>query len=56
MDYIKINWKKIDADIFHMVARAKEGGEKSFMSKIKKQITHTLPLMGGFMGAFYYSF
>ena len=55
LDYIKINWKKIDADIFHFFTKAKDGKIGAF-EWIKKQLFHTLPLMGGFSASFYYAF
>ena len=55
MDYIKINWKKIDADIFHLVARAKND-EFGLFSKMKKFMIHTVPLITGFAGGFQYGF
>ena len=55
-EYIKINWRKIDADIFWLVAKAREGGETSLWAKVQKFITHTLPLVASASGAFYYGF
>ena len=53
--YIKINWRKIDADIFHFVTKAQD--PNNTMTKyIKKMISHYLPLLGGFSSAFYYGF
>ena len=53
-DYIRINWRKIDADIFHLVARVRkeERQSGSFAYAVKKFMTHTLPLMTGFAVAF----
>ena len=51
-----INYQKIDADIFHLVAKAKEGGENSLENRVKKFITHALPLVGSGVSAFYYGF
>ena len=55
-NYITINFKKIDADIFHLVAKVSKQEEGGFMRNIKKFITHTLPLMSGFTAAFYHAF
>ena len=54
--YITIHFKKIDADIFWLIAKAREGGETSMESKMKKFVTHYLPLTASFTGAFYYGF
>ena len=51
MNYITFNWKKIDADIFHIVARAQKD-EYGFFKRMKKFATHTLPLIAGFAGGF----
>ena len=55
-EYIKINFKKIDADIFHLVAKVAKDDEGGIVRNIKKFITHSLPLMGGFAAAFYSAF
>ena len=55
-NYVTINYLKIDADIFHLVAKAKEGGENSLENKVKKFVTHALPLVGSGISAFYYGF
>ena len=53
--YISINWRKIDADVFNLVAKANDP-KTGFVDKTKKLITHHLPLWGGFMAAFKYAF
>ena len=53
--YIKINWRKIDSDIFHFVSQAQDPNN-SVTKYVKKMISHYMPLMGGFSGAFYYAF
>ena len=53
--YITINFKKIDADIFHLVAKAQDPNN-TWVKSMKKMITHYLPLMGGFSSSFYYAF
>ena len=55
-DYIKINWRKIDADIFWLVAKAREGGQESLYTRAQKFVTHWLPLVSSISGAFYYGF
>ena len=54
--YIKINFRKIDADIFHLVAVAVKPDENGFVQNIKKLLVHWMPLMGGFSAAFYGAF
>ena len=55
-DYIKINFRKIDADILHLVAKANKSDEQGgFVRNIKKFFVHTLPLCTGFTAAFYYA-
>ena len=56
MKYISVHWRRIDADIFWLVAKAREGGEESTQAKVKKFVTHYLPLTAAFTAAFYYGF
>ena len=53
--YITINFKKIDADIFHLFAKAMKNEEGGFMRNIKKFMLHTVPMMTGFSAAFYHA-
>ena len=53
-DYITVNWKKIDGDIFHFVAKTRK--DKTFSGLINKFFTHTLPIGGSFIFAFKYGF
>ena len=39
-----------------MVAKAKEGGQNSLEARVKKFVTHALPLVGSGLSAFYYGF
>ena len=55
MDYVTINWRRIDADLFHLVTRAKKD-ELGLFGKMKKFMIHTVPLMTGFVGGFQYGF
>ena len=54
--YITINWRKIDSDIFHSVAKSRKRGDTSAWARLHKFITHTVPLMTGASAAFYYGF
>ena len=53
-NYITINWKKLDSDIFHIVAKAKN--DRNFKQMFSKFFTHTLPLLGTFVYGFKWGF
>ena len=50
--YITIHFDKIDADIFHLVAKAEEGGENSLKAKAIRFVTHHMVLITSLSGAF----
>ena len=50
--YITIHFDKIDADIFHLVAKAEEGGDQSLKAKAQRFVTHHMVLLGSLSGAF----
>ena len=54
--YITINFKKIDSDITHLVAKAKEEDFKKKFYNLKKLVMHWAPLLGGFGAAFWHAF
>ena len=54
--YITINWKQIDADIFHFVAKRRLEGEGSMKRYAKKFFSHIVPLGAGFVYWFKYAF
>ena len=50
--YITIHFDKIDADVFHLVAKAEEGGDDSLKAKAQRFLTHHMVLLGSMSGAF----
>ena len=56
MRWITINWRQIDADLLHIVERAKVKGENGLFAKMKRFMARTAPLLGGFSAGFYYGF
>ena len=55
MRWITINWRQIDADLLHIVERAK-ARDQGLMARVKRFIQRTAPLLGGFSAGFYYGF
>eukprot|EP00347_Sterkiella_histriomuscorum_P007680 403347985 len=53
-DYITINWKKIDHDVFYLVFKT-NSSESGFVKFIKRTFTHVLPLISGFGAGFYFA-
>ena len=55
-NYITINFKKIDADVFHLIAKVQKNEQMGTFRNLKKMITHVLPLLGGFSASFWAAF
>lgn len=55
-DYITINFRKIDTDIFHLVSKVQDSEQRGYLRDFKKMVTHVLPLVGGFTVSFWYAF
>ena len=57
MNWVTVNFEQIDADVTHIVYKAKEAAEESgFMVKIQRFISRAMPLLAGLSGGFYMGF
>ena len=56
MQWVTINFKKIDEDLLHLYNRTKQNAkEKGLFEKIKRILIRTVPLLGGFSAGFFYA-
>ena len=56
MKWVEINWRQIDADVTHIVEKAKKADEEGMFEKVKRFFIRTAPILGGFGTGFYYGF
>ena len=57
MQWITINFKKIDEDALGLWFRAKRSAQDTgLVARIKRILIRTAPLLGGFSAGFYFGF
>ena len=57
MQWITINFKKIDEDLLHLVQRARNSAQDNgLVQRIKRMLIRTAPLLVGFGAGIYYGF